>query len=105
MRDGTWSTVWGDTDSADGSGDHRRVARDAAMSGNVRRVCRGSEAPPPRGERHCPMRARACHGRNSVVGVAPGAIRSEEHTSELQSLMRISYAVFCLRTTKNQKSL
>src|SRR3546814_8814484 len=26
--------------------------------------------------------------------------RSEEHTSELQSLMRISYAVFCLKTTK-----
>src|SRR3546814_9532270 len=27
--------------------------------------------------------------------------RSEEHTSELQSLMRISYAVFCLKNTKN----
>src|SRR3546814_6802110 len=35
------------------------------------------------------------------------ALRSEEHTSELQSLMRISYAVFCLKkkkkTKKNQK--
>src|SRR3546814_7785539 len=29
--------------------------------------------------------------------VLPGALRSEEHTSELQSLMRISYAVFCLK--------
>src|SRR3546814_982045 len=29
--------------------------------------------------------------------------RSEEHTSELQSLMRISYAVFCLKKTKYQK--
>src|SRR3546814_10422259 len=29
-----------------------------------------------------------------------GARRSEEHTSELQSLMRISYAVFCLKTKK-----
>src|SRR3546814_6015722 len=28
--------------------------------------------------------------------------RSEEHTSELQSLMRISYAVFCLKKTTNQ---
>src|SRR3546814_4201157 len=28
------------------------------------------------------------------------ALRSEEHTSELQSLMRISYAVFCLKKTK-----
>src|SRR3546814_9740654 len=34
------------------------------------------------------------HGRR------PGAWRSEEHTSELQSLMRISYAVFCLKTNK-----
>src|SRR3546814_5820218 len=29
--------------------------------------------------------------------------RSEEHTSELQSLMRISYAVFCLKKKKNQQ--
>src|SRR3546814_3393436 len=29
--------------------------------------------------------------------------RSEEHTSELQSLMRISYAVFCLKKKKNSK--
>src|SRR3546814_2999004 len=33
--------------------------------------------------------------------VAWGAARSEEHTSELQSLMRISYAVFCLKKTKH----
>src|SRR3546814_1411974 len=31
--------------------------------------------------------------------VIPAAERSEEHTSELQSLMRISYAVFCLKKT------
>src|SRR3546814_6470659 len=31
----------------------------------------------------------------------PGTIRSEEHTSELQSLMRISYAVFCLKKNKH----
>src|SRR3546814_4751830 len=30
------------------------------------------------------------------------SIRSEEHTSELQSLMRISYAVFCLKKKKNK---
>src|SRR3546814_10204025 len=33
----------------------------------------------------------------------PSALRSEEHTSELQSLMRISYAVFCLKK-KNPQS-
>src|SRR3546814_4995147 len=32
-----------------------------------------------------------------------GPARSEEHTSELQSLMRISYAVFCLKKKKNNK--
>src|SRR3546814_3848294 len=32
-----------------------------------------------------------------------GRPRSEEHTSELQSLMRISYAVFCLKKKKNTK--
>src|SRR3546814_9605883 len=31
-----------------------------------------------------------------------GAVRSEEHTSELQSLMRISYAVFCLNKKTNK---
>src|SRR3546814_1340754 len=38
-----------------------------------------------------------------AVGRAGGAIdeRSEEHTSELQSLMRISYAVFCLKKKTN----
>src|SRR3546814_2208171 len=37
----------------------------------------------------------AAAGRAGGAGCAPG--RSEEHTSELQSLMRISYAVFCLK--------
>src|SRR3546814_1271961 len=40
-----------------------------------------------------------------VIGhrAAPEAARSEEHTSELQSLMRISYAVFCLKKKNNPK--
>src|SRR3546814_3075046 len=33
------------------------------------------------------------------------SVRSEEHTSELQSLMRISYAVFCLKKTSKTLSL
>src|SRR3546814_7259166 len=38
------------------------------------------------------------HGRNRLLHRRPfGGRRSEEHTSELQSLMRISYAVFCLK--------
>src|SRR3546814_1545318 len=37
-----------------------------------------------------------------LCGAAVDTLRSEEHTSELQSLMRISYAVFCLKK-KNTK--
>src|SRR3546814_8536583 len=47
------------------------------------------------------VQSLACHrlGNGEIKG-----IRSEEHTSELQSLMRISYAVFCLQN-KKQKSI
>src|SRR3546814_3262472 len=43
----------------------------------------------------------SCRWRGRITGTA-GCIdtRSEEHTSELQSLMRISYAVFCLQQKK-----
>src|SRR3546814_7688113 len=41
----------------------------------------------------------------SAINAAGGrAVRSEEHTSELQSLMRISYAVFCLKTKQKKKN-
>src|SRR3546814_1096112 len=42
---------------------------------------------------------RASHHCRAYCGLAMGCsgVRSEEHTSELQSLMRISYAVFCLK--------
>src|SRR3546814_2594671 len=45
---------------------------------------------------------------NSEIAVSPSVeklivARSEEHTSELQSLMRISYAVFCLKKKKKPK--
>src|SRR3546814_9127722 len=47
---------------------------------------------------HCPVRPLL--GR---AGIGPRrAGRSEEHTSELQSLMRISYAVFCLKKKKTK---
>src|SRR3546814_7048466 len=41
----------------------------------------------------------------ATFGAAPKRLlRSEEHTSELQSLMRISYAVFCLKKTKTTQT-
>src|SRR3546814_4810900 len=47
-------------------------------------------------------------GTITIINLSLGAlvalvVRSEEHTSELQSLMRISYAVFCLKKKKNTK--
>src|SRR3546814_4953669 len=43
-------------------------------------------------------------GTTTATVLAPAIVRerSEEHTSELQSLMRISYAVFCLKQTKRR---
>src|SRR3546814_5056764 len=44
-----------------------------------------------------------CQERLVIVLVVHG--RSEEHTSELQSLMRISYAVFCLKKKRTHKRI
>src|SRR3546814_10049225 len=46
------------------------------------------------------------HLPETIVDVVIGfrALRSEEHTSELQSLMRISYAVFCLKKKKQNQN-
>src|SRR3546814_7089687 len=56
--------------------------------------------------------ARADAGRVAGGAVSPsrarrrpGPDRSEEHTSELQSLMRISYAVFCLKKKRERKTM
>src|SRR3546814_5284046 len=42
---------------------------------------------------------------NQLLVTSAAVERSEEHTSELQSLMRISYAVFCLKTTKKHNEI
>src|SRR3546814_8310565 len=55
--------------------------------------------------RHWPLRMAArCWAPGLLWGAgARLQVRSEEHTSELQSLMRISYAVFCLKKTNTKK--
>src|SRR3546814_5301509 len=47
-----------------------------------------------------PRGAVAGFEQHRAAGLTAGIARSEEHTSELQSLMRISYAVFCLKKQK-----
>src|SRR3546814_4933247 len=56
------------------------------------------------GRSHIPRTGRRClHDDGTpAFGGTPFHPRSEEHTSELQSLMRISYAVFCLKKKINQ---
>src|SRR3546814_7600488 len=49
---------------------------------------------------HADKRSRHC----IRTGTAQPQLRSEEHASELQSLMRISYAVFCLKKKKKKQS-
>src|SRR3546814_5817750 len=46
------------------------------------------------------LRPRVCGRAHAATSPRIAAMRSEEHTSELQSLMRISYAVFCLKKKK-----
>src|SRR3546814_4424581 len=71
----------------------------------------GRSAPPP----GVPNRIVSEHEQHGGFGVscvqlvgerlgAVSKLRSEEHTSELQSLMRISYAVFCLKKKKTKES-
>src|SRR3546814_8366550 len=66
--------------------------------------------PARRGHRSCPIASASARRCARILEVArrPGsgrAQRSEEHTSELQSLMRISYAVFCLKKKTRQNNI
>src|SRR3546814_5892545 len=56
---------------------------------------------------HLAIPCNICHMivQRSMAERSAAITRSEEHTSELQSLMRISYAVFCLKNTTVLKTL
>src|SRR3546814_3609469 len=56
----------------------------------------------PAGQEKLPLGSGHRTGGVGNRGEAAAAKRSEEHTSELQSLMRISYAVFCLKKNKSK---
>src|SRR3546814_5796205 len=62
-------------------------------------MARTLTAPRPADHPHGPANSYA----DKLIRIAHGLRRSEEHTSELQSLMRISYAVFCLKKKKKQQ--
>src|SRR3546814_9886203 len=78
------------------SGNHPQAAPIHRGESEAPRFLRFPDAAPPVGQSPCSSRAEPVH--------LPPLARSEEHTSDLQSLMRISYAVFCLHnTTETEK--
>src|SRR3546814_8471270 len=82
------STIWARVSKSGGSiGTDNPDAR--------RDFSRGSRPSTSRGKRSQVMMICCLPSNNALK------VRSEEHTSELQSLMRISYAVFCLKKQKH----
>src|SRR3546814_7941897 len=99
------------------SSDLRRLREGRPARPRAGRAQDADQLPEPREDpeapRAAPGPARPAEARRplgaGVPGRAGGAadglqpdLRSEEHTSELQSLMRISYAVFCLKKKRNK---
>src|SRR3546814_4813752 len=78
-----------------------RLAKSPRSEVPVRRSARPASWFVGRRRQACGMHVRRAQSRDRTVPFA----RSEEHTSELQSLMRISYAVFCLKKKKHKKIL
>src|SRR3546814_6626246 len=94
-----WSTGRRRPTSAD-AGPHERLDDGGVAAGVVVEVGRNQRAA---GEAVAPLPEAASQRQGPAAGVAGGVVeldRSDEHTSELQSLMRISYDVFCLKKTK-----
>src|SRR3546814_9380822 len=85
----------------------RRTWRDRAVAGDdCALIAAGIRRVALRGDAlfFCCARCRCLRACGAArFACTPGEGRSEEHTSELQSLMRISYAVFCLKKKKQNK--
>src|SRR3546814_9834896 len=85
------------------SSDRMALASSASISARMRLFTASADTAPPPSVAAMPDEKKYFSSNN------PRAqdrylllVRSEEHTSELQSLMRISYAVFCLKKKKKQ---
>src|SRR3546814_5266246 len=82
-----------------------RAARRAARTGRRAQDAARRHAEARAGTLRQPARLESARQAPAALAVPPGRalpgrLRSEEHTSELQSLMRISYAFFCLKKKK-----
>src|SRR3546814_2678603 len=107
MRISDWSSDVCSSDLEDGSGAaaviadprFREIAPDLALSLHNLPGLPFGEAVLSEGPVNCASRGMriVLTGRTAHASMPETGVRSEEHTSELQSLMRISYAVFCLK--------
>src|SRR3546814_8062611 len=118
-RSGKARTLWTEASSAEDNGapvssaaSRLRISAQRARASAIRDArsrCTRRRQLPGAPSSAAFMRATKSSGgalpsRTSPTASARGGDRSEEHTSELQSLMRISYAVFCLKKKKKQRS-
>src|SRR3546814_10197084 len=73
--------------------------------GRVGRISSHHRGLSPSARSCLPGRNRRCAGcvQGTAEDLSSAGYRSEEHTSELQSLMRISYAVYCLKKKKRKQ--
>src|SRR3546814_4417648 len=74
---------------------HGKNGKNQYLGNNAKKVISGE-----RGQCEAQEKGGKPHRPHRRFHVTPWPFRSEEHTSELQSLMRISYAVFCLKKKK-----
>src|SRR3546814_4513219 len=87
-----YTTLFRSREMVDFGRSQQRLGRDAAPI--------EANATGPRALDHADMHAQLSSANGRDIAARPRTDRSEEHTSELQSLMRISYAVFCLKKKK-----
>src|SRR3546814_6102785 len=83
----TWNTSLADAEARKEGIEHRFGARRAGDP-----IERGA-------------RATKAFGNDQRIGIADDPCRSGEHTSDIQSLMRITYAVFCLTNKKKNRNV
>src|SRR3546814_9202633 len=103
MRISDWSSDVCSSDLAEGRVNRRR---DRVVRLSLKRWPGPSCDPPaaPARQKRKRVHDMKLNDIRDNEGARHRKIRSEEHTSELQSLMRISYAVFCLKKKKNTRN-
>src|SRR3546814_9567373 len=101
MRISDWSSDVCSSDLINRSYDSQAFLEQLRTAGHLKLAKSHSRRNAPRLQSSVPApRPRPFRRKKSVLLLAANILSSEEHKSELQSLMRISYAAFCLKNIK-----